>query len=94
VRDQRLMPLEDAIRRLTVVPCQRLRLSGRGRVARGYFADLVAFDPHTIRDHATYADPHRYATGVVQVFVNGEQVVSDGEHTGARPGRVLAPARA
>jgi N-acyl-D-amino-acid deacylase len=94
VREQRLMPLEDAVRRLTAVPCERLRLASRGRVARGYFADLVAFDPYTIRDHATYADPHRYATGVVHVFVNGEQVISDGEHTGARPGRVLTPARA
>jgi N-acyl-D-aspartate/D-glutamate deacylase len=92
VRDEGLVPLEEAIRRLTSFPAMNLRLDRRGRIARGYHADVVAFDPETIADHATYAEPHRYATGMVDVFVNGEQVLRRGEHTGARPGRVLVPA--
>jgi N-acyl-D-amino-acid deacylase len=88
-RDLGLVPLEEAIRRLTTFPARNLGLDRRGRVARGYFADLVAFDASTIADHATYAEPHRYASGMVDVFVNGEQVLRRGEHTGARPGRVL-----
>ena len=91
VRDEGLVPLEEAIRRLTSFPAWNLRLDRRGRIARGYFADVVAFDPEKIADHATYADPHRYAGGVIDVFVNGEQVLRRGEHTGARPGRVLVP---
>src|SRR5947208_2466697 len=87
VRDEGLVPLEEAIRRLTSFPAKNLRLDRRGRIARGYFADVVAFDAGNIADHATYADPHRYATGMVDVFVNGEQVLRRGEHTGARPGR-------
>ncbi|HEY7625252.1 MAG TPA: amidohydrolase family protein [Candidatus Limnocylindria bacterium] len=89
VREEGLVPLEEAIRRLTSFPAANLGLTRRGRIAHGYHADLVAFDPEAIADHATYADPHRYATGVVHVFVNGEQVLRDGEHTGARPGRVV-----
>jgi N-acyl-D-amino-acid deacylase len=92
VRDEGLVPLEEAIRRLTSFPAKNLRLGRRGRIARGYFADVVAFDASKIADHATYAEPHRYATGMVDVFVNGEQVLRRGEHTGARPGRVLVPA--
>ena len=91
VRDEGIVPLEEAIRRLTSFPATNLGLDRRGRLARGYFADVVAFDPHKVIDHATYADPHRYASGVVDVFVNGEQVLRRGEHTGARPGRVLSP---
>jgi len=91
VRDEGIVPLEEAIRRLTSFPAANLHLDRRGRVARGYFADVVAFDPNKIIDHATYADPHRYASGVVDVFVNGEQVLRRGDHTGARPGRVLSP---
>jgi N-acyl-D-amino-acid deacylase len=94
VRDEGVVPLEEAIRRLTSFPVANLGLEHRGRLARGYHADVVAFDPEAIADHATYADPHRYSTGVVHVLVNGEQVLRYGEHTGARPGRVLAPARA
>ena len=92
VREEGLVPLEEAIRRLTSLPATNLRLDRRGRLARGYFADVVVFDPTAIVDHATYADPHRYSSGVVDVFVNGEQVLRRGEHTGARPGRVLVPA--
>jgi len=92
VRDEGLVPLEELIRRLTSFPAKNLRLDRRGRIARGYFADVVVFDPEHIADHATYADPHRYATGMVDVFVNGEQVLRRGEHTGARAGRVLTPA--
>jgi N-acyl-D-amino-acid deacylase len=90
VRDEELVPLEDAIRRLTSFPARNLGLERRGRIVRGHFADVVAFDASAIRDHATYALPHRFATGVVHVFVNGEQVLRHGEHTGARPGRVLS----
>jgi N-acyl-D-amino-acid deacylase len=91
VRDEGIVPLEEAIRRLASFPATNLRLDRRGRIARGYFADVVAFDPAAIADHATYADPHRFATGVVDVFVNGVMVLRHGEHTGARPGRVLSP---
>jgi N-acyl-D-amino-acid deacylase len=88
-RDERLVPLAEAIRRLTSLPAQNLRLVDRGLLERGHFADLVAFDPERIQDHATYDDPHRYATGVVHVAVNGTLVLRDGEHTGALPGRVV-----
>jgi N-acyl-D-amino-acid deacylase len=88
VRDERLMPLEEAIRRLTSLPAQNLRLSGRGLLEPGHFADVVVFDPDRIEDRATYDDPHRYASGVLHVAVNGTLVVRDGEHTGALPGRV------
>ena len=89
VRDEKAAPLEDVIRRMTSFPAANLKLRHRGSLAPGYFADVVVFDPKTIRDHATYAEPHRYATGVRDVFVNGSQVLKDGEHTDARPGRAL-----
>jgi N-acyl-D-amino-acid deacylase len=91
VRDEGLVPLEEAIRRLTSFPATNLLLDRRGRIEHGYFADVVVFDAAQITDHATYAEPHRYASGVVDVFVNGEHVLRRGEHTGARPGRVLSP---
>src|SRR5438093_5694638 len=91
VRDEGLIPLEEAIRRLTSFPATNLRLDRRGRLAHGRFADVVVFDTAKIADNATYADPHRYANGVIDVFVNGVQVLRRGEHTGARPGRVLSP---
>ena len=89
VRDEKIIPLEEAVRRLTSFPAENLKIEGRGRLAVGYFADVVVFDPATIQDHATYNDPHQYATGVSHVFVNGVQVLKDGEHTGATSGRVV-----
>jgi N-acyl-D-amino-acid deacylase len=89
VRDEKLVSLEDGIRRLTSLPAGNLGLTERGRLAEGYFADVVVFDPAAIQDHATFEKPHQYSTGVVHVFVNGTHVLKDGEHTGARPGRVV-----
>lgn len=88
-RDEKLIPLEEAIRRLTCFPAETLHIQRRGRLEPGYFADVVVFDPAKIQDHATYEQPHQYATGMVDVFVNGTQVLQDGEHTGARPGRFV-----
>ena len=89
VRDERAATLEDAIRRMTSFPARNLKLDRRGSLAPGFFADVVVFDPATIADHATYEQPHRYATGVRHVVVNGTPVLLDGEHTDARPGRVV-----
>jgi N-acyl-D-amino-acid deacylase len=89
VRDERVLPIAEAIRKLTSLPAANLKLERRGLLRSGYYADVVAFDPDTIQDHATFTEPHQYATGVVHVFVNGVQVVKDGEHTGAKPGRVV-----
>ena len=89
VRDQKVAPLQDAIRRLTSLPAQNLGLRDRGRLAPGFVADLVVFDPKTIADRATFEKPLQYATGVRDVFVNGVQVLSMGEHTGATPGRFV-----
>ena len=89
VRDEHLVPLEEAIRRLTSLPAQNLGLARRGALDAGNYADLVVFDPARIADHATFERPHQYATGVTHVFVNGTQVIANGEHTGARPGRVV-----
>ncbi len=88
-RDEKLVPLEEAVRRLTSMPAENLRLKERGRLAPGCFADLVVFDPATIADHATFEKPHQLATGVEQVFVNGVAVLRDGQPTGATPGRVV-----
>ncbi|MEX2124094.1 MAG: amidohydrolase family protein [Woeseia sp.] len=88
-RDAKLMPLEEAIHRLTGLPAQNWKLRDRGCLGVGCYADLVVFDPATISDHATFDEPQRYATGVSAVFVNGVQVLRDGEHTGATPGRVV-----
>jgi N-acyl-D-amino-acid deacylase len=89
VRDEQLVPLEEAVRRLTSLPVRNLRVRSRGLLEPGYFADVVVFDPECIQDHATYDDPHRYATGVEHVAVNGTLVLRDGDHTGALPGRVV-----
>jgi N-acyl-D-amino-acid deacylase len=89
VRDERIIPLEQAIHRLSGLPAKNLRLRERGCLAAGCFADIVVFDPRTVTDHATFEQPHRYASGVRDVFVNGEAALRDGEHTGATPGRVV-----
>jgi N-acyl-D-aspartate/D-glutamate deacylase len=85
------MPLEAAIHKMTAMPARRLRLEGRGAIARGVFADLVAFDPDTVADRATFAEPHQYPVGIPHVMVNGQFVVREGEATGARSGRVIRP---
>lgn len=89
VRDEKVMPLEEAIRRLTSLPAENLKLRRRGQLAPGFHADIAIFDPARIQDHATFEQPHQYATGMVHVFVNGVQVLADGEHTGATPGRFV-----
>ncbi|HLV34930.1 MAG TPA: D-aminoacylase [Spirillospora sp.] len=89
VRDEGIIPLEEAVRRLTSFPAQNLRLERRGLLEPGYYADVVVFDPARIQDHATPQKPHQYATGMKHVFVNGVQVLADGEHTGAKPGRFV-----
>jgi N-acyl-D-amino-acid deacylase len=89
VRDERIVPLEAAVRRLTALPAQTLRLHQRGLLEPGYYADVVVFDPDRIQDHATFDEPHQYATGVEHVAVNGTLALREGEHTGALPGRVV-----
>ncbi|HYE27973.1 MAG TPA: D-aminoacylase [Allosphingosinicella sp.] len=89
VRDEKALSLAEAVRRLTALPAETLRIADRGRLRRGYFADLAIFDPATIADRATYEATHRYAVGMRHVFVNGVQVLRDGEHTGATPGRFV-----
>jgi N-acyl-D-amino-acid deacylase len=89
VRDEKLMTLQEAIRKMSALPAETLRIERRGRLQTGYFADIVVFDPAKVRDLATFEDPHKYATGIVHVLVNGVQVLRDGEHTGAKPGRVV-----
>jgi N-acyl-D-amino-acid deacylase len=89
VRDEKVIPLQEAIRRLTSLPADNLRLKRRGLLKPGFHADIVLFDPETISDSATYDKPHQFATGVKDVFVNGVQVISNGRHTGAKPGRFV-----
>ncbi len=89
VREEKVMSLAEAVRKLAALPAANLGITDRGRLRVGAFADVVAFDPDAIQDHATYAEPHQYATGMAHVFVNGVQVIKDGEHTGTLPGRVV-----
>jgi N-acyl-D-amino-acid deacylase len=89
VREEHLLSLTEAIRKLTSLPAGNLGLDRRGLLREGYFADVVVVDPQTVADRATYQQPHQYAIGVRHVFVNGVQVLKDGEHTGAKPGRAL-----
>jgi N-acyl-D-amino-acid deacylase len=89
VRDEKVMPLEEAVRRLSGLPATNLELDGRGFLREGMFADVVVFDPAQIADRATFEKPHQYAVGMKHVFVNGVQVLKDGEHTGAKPGRAV-----
>lgn len=89
VRDEKVLSLPEAVRRMTALPAHILKLDRRGALQPGHFADVVVFDPARIQDHATFERPHQYATGVRHVWVNGVQVLRDGDHTGAKPGRVL-----
>ena len=89
VRDEKIIPLTEAIRRMTSLPAETFNIERRGRIVPGYYADLVVFNPEEVQDHATFEKPHQYATGVQHVFVNGVQVLDEGEHTGAKPGRVV-----
>ncbi len=89
VRDEKLIPLEEAVRRLTSFPAQNLKIKRRGMLKPGYYADVVIFDPAKVKDLATYEKPHQYSQGVIDVFVNGIQVIKNGTHTGKTPGRVV-----
>ena len=89
VRDEQVITLQEAIRKLSALPAQTMRIDRRGELREGFYADVVVFDPENIQDHATFVKPHQYATGMIHVFVNGEQVLKDGEHTGATPGRAV-----
>jgi N-acyl-D-amino-acid deacylase len=89
VRDEKVVPLEEAVRKLTSLPVSNLKIRERGLLKEGYFADVVLFDPAKVQDHATFDKPHQYSTGVRHVFVNGVQVLKDGEPTGAAAGRVV-----
>lgn len=89
VRDEKVITLEEAIRKLTSLPAHNLKIEKRGALKPGYYADIVLFDPATIQDHATFEKPQQFATGVHHVWVNGVWVLKDGEHTGAFPGKVV-----
>lgn len=89
VRELDLLSLEDAIHRASGLPATNLSLKERGFLREGYYADVLVFDPETITDRATFDQPHQYSEGMEQVFINGQQVIADGQHTGALPGRVV-----
>ena len=89
VRDEKVISLQEAVRRLTSLPASNLKIRDRGALKENYFADVVVFDPATIQDHATFEEPHQFSTGVRDVIVNGVPVLLDGEHTGATPGRFV-----
>ena len=89
VRDEQIISIEEAVRKLTSLPASNLKIKKRGSLSKGYFADLAIFNPETIQDHATFSEPHQLSTGMIHVFVNGEQVLKNGKHTGAKPGRVV-----
>jgi N-acyl-D-amino-acid deacylase len=89
-RDEKLISLEEAVRRMTSLPASNLKLKKRGSLKVGHYADVVVFDSQTIRDNATFEQPHQYATGVEHVLVNGVQVLKDGEHTEEKPGRKIS----
>jgi dihydroorotase/N-acyl-D-amino-acid deacylase len=89
VRDERVISLEDAVRKMTGAVAERLLIPDRGLLREGMYADVVVFDPATVQEHSTFERPHQLSTGVEQVFVNGVEVVRDGRHTGAKPGRIV-----
>ena len=88
-RDEKVISLPEAIRKLSYLPATNLKIKKRGAIVKGYYADLVIFDPAKVQDHATFSKPHQYATGLHDVFVNGVLVLKNGEHTGAKPGRFV-----
>jgi N-acyl-D-amino-acid deacylase len=89
VRDEKVISVQEAVRKLSKLPITNLKIAKRGELKAGYFADIVIFDPATIKDNASFEQPHQFATGMQHVFVNGVQVLKDGEHTGATPGRFV-----
>ena len=89
VREEKIISIEEAIRKLTSLPATNFKIKKRGSLTKGFFADLAIFNPETIQDHATFDEPHQLSTGMIHVFVNGEQVLKNGSHTGALPGRVV-----
>jgi N-acyl-D-amino-acid deacylase len=93
VREEHVIPLSEAVRRMTSMVATNIKLADRGELRPGTFADVVVFDPSTVGAHSTYEKPMQYATGIVDVFVNGVQVIRDGQHTGAKPGRVVVRAK-
>jgi N-acyl-D-amino-acid deacylase len=89
VRDEKLISLQEAVRKLAKLPATNLKIQKRGELKAGYYADVIIFDPAKIKDNATFENPHQYAEGMIHVFVNGVQVLKDGVHTGAKPGRFI-----
>lgn len=89
VRDEKVIPIEEAIYKLTSLPASNLKIEKRGAIKTGYYADLALFNPNEVQDNATFEDPMQYSTGMKHVFVNGTQVLKNGEHTGATPGMVV-----
>ena len=89
VRNEQIISIEEAVRKLTSLPASNLKIKKRGSLIKGFFADLAIFNPETIQDHATFTDPHQLSNGMIHVLVNGKQVLENGDHTGAMPGRVV-----
>jgi N-acyl-D-amino-acid deacylase len=88
-RDEKVLSLAEAIRKLSRLPASNLKLKNRGELRTGNYADIVIFDPARVKDNATFEKPHQYADGMIHVFVNGKQVLKNGEHTGATPGKFV-----
>jgi N-acyl-D-aspartate/D-glutamate deacylase len=89
VRDEKVLSLEEAVKKMTSITAERFGLNDRGVIREGAWADLVLFNAQTVADRATYNDPHQYPEGIPYIIVNGEVVIDQGEHTGALPGQVL-----
>jgi N-acyl-D-amino-acid deacylase len=89
VRDEKVISLQEAIRKLSSLPCDNLKIQKRGRLKVGYYADVLAFDLAKMKDNATFEKPHQLSEGMVHVFVNGQQVLKDGVHTGVKSGRFV-----
>lgn len=89
VRDEKIISLQEAIRKLSKLPATNLKIQKRGELKKGYYADIVIFDPAKIKDNSTFDKPHQYSEGIIHVLVNGVQVLKDGEHTGKKPGKFV-----